>query len=239
MIIYPAIDIKNGNCVRLEKGDFNTEVIFDSNPVSVAKSYEKDGATWLHVIDLDGAQTGNNKNISVIKDIVETTSLQVQVGGGIRSVETIRQLLSIGVKRVILGTMALEQMDQLASLTTQFPNQIIVSVDSLFGTVTYHGWQTKSSIETLDFCLQLYQMGIRTVVYTDISKDGMMSGPNFEDYQMLKSKTKLEVIASGGVSSLSDIMALQEYGVDGAIIGKALYINALSLKEVLSCSQEE
>ncbi|QMS84784.1 1-(5-phosphoribosyl)-5-[(5-phosphoribosylamino)methylideneamino]imidazole-4-carboxamide isomerase [Candidatus Xianfuyuplasma coldseepsis] len=239
MIIFPAIDIKNGACVRLQQGDFTTSTTYRDNPVQVAQEYERDGASWIHIIDLDGAETGNNTNILVIKDIVEQTSIKIQVGGGIRSEETIRTLLDIGVTRVIVGTFALKQPQALQRLLVDYPNQIIVSVDSKDGFVTYHGWQEQSTKTTLSFSKELEALGVQTIVYTDIAKDGMMQGPNINDYQTLQQQTSLNIIASGGVSTYDDINTLRELGLYGAIIGKALYIKQLNLKEAIRCSQNE
>jgi phosphoribosylformimino-5-aminoimidazole carboxamide ribotide isomerase len=239
MVVFPAIDLKNGNCVRLLKGDFNELTTYNSDPLSVAKRFEDEGATWLHVIDLDGAQTGTNKNLEVIKELCENTNLNIQVGGGVRDLEKIGLLLSYGVKRVILGTFALENIDKLRDVVMKYNDQVIVSVDSSNGFVTYHGWQTISQIETIEFCKKLEEIGIKTIVYTDISKDGMMSGPAFNDYLEISKFTNLEVIASGGVSSYDDLKRLNKMNLYGAIIGKALYINKVTVKECIECLLEE
>ena len=239
MIIFPAIDLMNGQVVRLKQGDFNRKTTYDNNPLKIAKSYENSGATWLHVIDLDGAKTGEQQNDDVIKTLCENTSLNIQVGGGIRSVKRIETLLNLGVARVILGTFAIKEVDVLSSLTKQYPNQIIVSIDAKDGYVTYHGWQETSALTTIDFCQQLTDAGIKTIVYTDIAKDGMMAGPNFDDYQRLSNETDLNVIASGGVSSYGDIKQLAKMDIYGAIIGKALYTNTVTVKEAIRCSQDE
>lgn len=239
MIIFPAMDLKSGNCIRLQKGDFNKETIFDSNPLKVAKQFEKEGATWIHIIDLDGAYDGINKNINIVKDILENTNLQIQFGGGIRDIKKIEALLEIGVSRVILGTFAIKQFDKLKGLSKAYPNRLIVSVDSRNGYVTYNGWQEDSKIDTVNFCIQLEQTGIETIVYTDISKDGMMLGPNYEDYISIRNKTNLNVIASGGVRDCSDIQKLKKTNVIGAIVGKSIYIKQTTVKELIECSQEE
>lgn len=239
MNIYPAIDLKSGNCVRLIKGDFNQETIYNNDPVEVAKQFEKSGATWIHIIDLDGAYDGNNKNIEVIKEILLKTNIKIQFGGGIRDIAKIRMLLNLGISRVILGSFAITNLDDVAALIKEFPSKIIVSVDSKNGFVTYNGWQKNTEMKTIDFCKKLEEIGCTTIVYTDIAKDGMMQGPNFEDYEMLNSLSSLDVIASGGVRDSSDILRLQKANVEGAIIGKSLYINNVTLEEVFSCLQEE
>lgn len=239
MIILPAIDLINGNCIRLIKGDFNQVKKYSTDPLSVAKSFEEAGSKWIHIIDLDGAKTGTNKNLSVIKDIVENTSLNVQVGGGIREENDIKTLLDLGVTRIILGTYVIEKLDEIESLTARYPSQIIASIDSLDGTVMYKGWQEKSKRSTIEFAKTLEEKGIKTIVYTDISKDGLLQGPSFNDYTLLQKETSLEVIASGGVSTLEDVIELNNMDMYGAIIGKALYEKKLDLKEVISCLQEE
>lgn len=239
MIIFPAIDLKSGNCVRLIKGDFSQETIYNPNALAVAKQFEQDGATWLHIIDLDGAYDGNNQNIDVVKDIISNTNLNIQFGGGIRDVKKIEQLLNLGINRIILGTFAITNFENIKPLIKKYPNRIIVSVDSLKGNVTYNGWQNKTTIKTLEFCQNLESIGIKTLVYTDIDKDGMMQGPNFDDYEMLSLNTNLNLIASGGVRNTEDLSRLKEIGVSGAIIGKALYIKNMTLKEALLCSQKE
>lgn len=237
MILFPAIDLKDQQVVRLIQGDFNQLTVFDTDPVGVAKAYQTAGASWLHVIDLDGAKTGKRENLNVIKKIVESTDLKVQVGGGIRSIEDVEVLLESGVNRVILGTFAIERMTELKDLTDRYPNQIIVSVDALNGLVQTRGWQQNSNIDVLPFCQQLKTYGINTIVYTDISKDGMMAGPNFEDYNRLITKTDLNVIASGGVSTIDDVKRLNDMNMYGCIIGKALYQKNIDLKEAILCSQ--
>lgn len=239
MIVFPAIDLMNGNVVRLSQGDFQTATVFDTDPLAVAKQYEQDGATWLHVIDLDGAKTGQSQNLAAIKAICANTTLHVQVGGGIRSEADVKRLLDLGVTRVIVGTLAVKDTKLLQSLVNTYNDKVLVSVDSKNGYVTYSGWQDTSLLPTLDFCLQLEQIGVTTIVYTDIAKDGMMEGPNFDDYVMLSQSTNLNVIASGGVSTLADVETLASQSTYGAIIGKALYLNKINLKEAIRCSQDE
>lgn len=239
MTIYPAIDLKRGKCVRLEKGNFEKETIYRNNPLEVAQEFEKSGASWIHIIDLDGAYDGNNKNIEVVKDIIKKTNLRIQFGGGIRDTAKIKTLLDCGISRVILGTFAMTNLIDVKNLVEEYPNRIIVSVDSYKGFVTYNGWQTKTKIKTIDFCRQLESIGIKTIVYTDIEKDGMMQGPNINDYKMLSNQTTLSIIASGGVRDCNDIKDLQQTQTGGAIIGKALYINNVTLEEVFQCLQEE
>lgn len=239
MIIFPAMDLLEGKCIRLIKGDFNQVKEYSNNPLQIAKDFEKQGARWLHIIDLDGAKTGENKNLEVIQSIASQTSLNIQVGGGIRSEEDIKKVLSLGVQRVILGTMAVEKINNLENYVKTYQDQIIVSIDSKDGFVMYKGWQDKTSIKTLDFAKTLEEKGVKTIVYTDINKDGLLQGPSFSDYQLLKKETKLNVIASGGVSCLEDIIKLNKMNQYGVITGKALYENKFTVKEAIACLQEE
>ena len=239
MIIFPAIDIKNKQCVRLTQGDFGQKTAYTIKPLEAALSYQKQGATWLHIIDLDGAESGVNKNQEVIQEIIKNTNLKIQLGGGIRSKEKIEELLELGVNRVIVGTYAIDMFDELKELVSTYQNRIIVSLDSKDGYVTKNGWQTTTDIKTTDFINTLASIGVDTVVVTDIAKDGMMIGPNFEQLIYLNNNTCINIIASGGVSSISDVKELQSNNLYGAIIGKALYIKALDLKEAIRCSQDE
>lgn len=235
MIIFPAIDLMNGKVVRLKQGDFKTSQVYSEDPVKIAKSYQAAGATWLHLVDLDGAKTGRSQNLSIIKEIKDQTNLKIQVGGGIRSEQAVKVLLELGVDRVIIGTLAVKEPALLKELVDTYQNKVIVSVDSKNGFVTYSGWQDTTLIPTLGFCLKLQQIGIKTIVYTDIAKDGMMEGPNIDDYKKLSAATNLEIIASGGVSSIEDVMTLSSMNLYGAIIGKALYQKQIDLQEAISC----
>jgi phosphoribosylformimino-5-aminoimidazole carboxamide ribotide isomerase len=235
MIIFPAIDLYNKACVRLEKGDFNTRKTYERDPLKQAKKFVEEGATYLHVIDLNAAENMSTVNETVIETLVKQLNVPIQVGGGIRSVKKIKSLLNLGVSRVILGTFALNNFDRLKDLVKRYPNQIIVSIDAINGYVTSHGWQEESTVLSLDLAKQLELVGIDTIVYTDIAKDGMLIGPNFNDYETLKNNTNLNIIASGGIASLDDLVQLNQMGLYGAITGKALYENRFTLKEALKC----
>ena len=237
MILYPAIDLKDNHCVRLVQGDFKALKVYDQNPLKIAKKWLNEGAEYLHVIDLDSAETNQPINLPSIKKITEL-NVPIQVGGGIRSFERAMTLLNLGVSRIIVGTMAIEDLKLLKLLTERYPNRIIVSIDALKGIVTTHGWQSQSTKNALELAKTLQTLGIKTIVYTDIEKDGMLQGPNFEDYQSLVENTDLEIIASGGITTLDDLKKLKEIGVHGAIIGKALYEEKIDLKEALLCSQD-
>ena len=208
MIIFPAIDLYNKACVRLEKGDFNTRKTYERDPLKQAIKFVEEGASYLHVIDLNAAENMSTMNEIVIQTLVKNLNVPIQVGGGIRSVEKIESLLNLGVSRVILGTFALSNFERLKDLVKRYPNQIIVSIDAMNGYVTSHGWQEESNVLSLDLAKRLELVGIDTIVYTDIAKDGMLIGPNFKDYETLKEKTNLNIIASGGVASLDDLVKL-------------------------------
>jgi phosphoribosylformimino-5-aminoimidazole carboxamide ribotide isomerase len=239
MILFPAIDIKNKQCVRLKQGKFDDVTVYESNPVIVAKKFETLGAQYLHIIDLDGAQSGENSNIDVIKEIVNQVNIPVQVGGGIRSINRVETLLSIGVTRVIIGTMAIENLDFLKRLVDKYAEKIVVSLDAKDGFITTEGWQTTTKVKTLSLCKKLETIGVKTIVYTDIAKDGMLIGPNFEDYITLKNNTSLNIIASGGVSSLEDLKDLSKINLYGVISGKAIYEKRFTVEEALACLQKE
>lgn len=239
MILYPAIDIKNGQCVRLVQGDFQQKKIYGENPVEIAKQWKKAGSNVLHVVDLDGARDGKSSNGAVIAKIVAETGLQVQIGGGIRSLETIQYWLDLGVHRVILGTAAVENPSLVEEAVQLAGNRIVVSVDVKNQKVATNGWEKTSEVDANQFCQRLEAIGVETIVYTDITKDGMLTGPNLEAYQILKEKTSLQVIASGGISSLEDLQALKKLKLYGAITGKALYEGKFRLEEALQCLQEE
>ena len=239
MIIFPAIDLKDGKCVRLTQGRFDESIIYSSNPVEVAKSFENDGAKYLHIIDLNGAESNDNKNLDTIKEIIKNISIPIQVGGGIRSVEKATKILDAGVSRIIIGTSAIEDFDMLKVLVEKYSEKVIVSIDANHQKVATRGWSTQTEVNAIDLSKKLEKIGIKTIVYTDISKDGMMQGPNFLDYLELSKKSNLNIIASGGVSSLNDVLKLNEIGLYGAIIGKAIYESKINLKEVISCLQNE
>ncbi|MFP4286113.1 MAG: 1-(5-phosphoribosyl)-5-[(5-phosphoribosylamino)methylideneamino]imidazole-4-carboxamide isomerase [Candidatus Izemoplasmataceae bacterium] len=235
MIIFPAIDLYNKACVRLEKGDFSTRKTYEQDPLVQARKFVRDGAKYLHVIDLNAAENMSSINEDVIKTLVKNLDIPIQVGGGIRSTKKIETLIDLGVSRVILGTFALDNLDILKNLTEKYKDKIIVSIDAMNGFVTSHGWQNKSDVKSLDLAQKLEKIGIKTIVYTDIAKDGMLIGPNFNDYALLKNNTNLNIIASGGIATLDDIISLKALDLYGAITGKALYENRFTLKEALSC----
>ena len=237
MNIFPAIDLYEGAAVRLFKGDYNQMTVYDKNPLNIAKKFEECGAEFLHMVDLEGAKTGLTPNLETIKNIVKNTSLFVELGGGIRSMETVDKYLSIGVSRVILGTAAITDEDFLNEAIAKYGEKIAVGVDIKDGYVAIKGWTEKSQYTFEDFCKKMQDKGVKTLICTDISKDGAMKGTNRELYKSLSEKLSLDIIASGGVSTIDDIKALREMNLYGAIIGKAYYTNAIDLKEAIEVAK--
>lgn len=235
MIIYPAIDLKNGRCVRLSQGDFEQEKVYDINPLEMAKKYQYEGAQALHVIDLNGAESGELVNQGVIESMIKEVDIPIQIGGGIRSYSVAKAWLDLGVSRIILGTAIIENEALLDQLIREYSDRIAVSIDAKDGKVTTFGWTRTTTIDAYTLAKKLEEKGLKTLIFTDIAKDGMLQGPSFKDYQWLKENTKMNIIASGGISSIDDVIRLKRLGLDGAIIGKAIYENKLSLKEVLAC----
>ena len=232
MIVFPAIDIRDGKCVRLVQGRIDQQTVYFQDPVEVAKSWQAQGATYLHVIDLDGAFGLNKKNREVIADIVRQCEIPIQVGGGVRSLEDAEELLKTGVDRFIVGTVAIKNPQLLDQLLLSYREKVVVSLDCLNGFVQIEGWTDGSVIDAFEFAQQLKQKGVKTIVYTDISKDGMLEGPNFEQLSRIQ-KSGLNVIASGGVTSIDDVCKIRDMGIYGAIIGKALYEKKIDLKELM------
>ena len=237
MNILPAIDLYGKKAVRLLKGDYNNLTVYSENPVSVAKDFERAGAKYIHLVDLEGAKEGTTPNIAVVRDIVKETSLFVEIGGGIRSYETIKKYFEIGVSRIILGTAAVTDEELLSCAIRDFGDKIAVGADVKDGYVAIKGWIEKS-VYTLDaFLEKMEKLGVKTVICTDISKDGVMNGTNLTMYKELVSKFSLDIIASGGVSTLDDIIALRDMNVSGAIIGKAYYTGAIDLREAIEVAK--
>lgn len=233
MQIYPAIDIKNGKCVRLRQGKFNDITVYGDEPMEVAKRWVESGATFLHVVDLDGAREGTSYNQKVIREIASTFSVPVQTGGGIRSMRDIEEKFFLGVSRVILGTAAVKNPELIKEAVKIYGDKIAVGIDAIHGKVAVQGWEEVSHVSALDLCLKMKECGVKTIIYTDISKDGMMVGPNITSTKEIIVATGINIIASGGISSMADIEGVQAIGAQGVIIGKALYQGALNLKEVI------
>lgn len=234
MIIFPAIDIKDNKCVRLLQGDFNKVNIYSDDPSEMAKKWEEKGAKFIHIVSLNGARGEGNINDNSIKRILQSVNIPIQIGGGVRDEKRIEDLLAMGVNRVIIGSMAVKNKELLKNLVKKYKKKIVVSIDATNGKVAIEGWEEVSSLDSINLCKELEEIGVKTIVYTDISKDGMMIGPNFHIYEKLSKETNLNIIASGGVTTLEDVKKLNLMNLYGAIIGKSLYENKIELKEVLS-----
>ncbi len=239
MYIYPAIDIKDGKCVRLVQGKKDQKTIYNHDPVKVALKWESMGASILHIVDLDGAFYGESNNIQIINDIVDAVSIPVQIGGGFRTLTKIDNFLrNTKVKRIILGTSAITQPQLLEKALDKHGDRIAVGIDTKKDRVAIQGWAEETEIDYIGFAKKLEAKGVITVICTDISKDGMLSGPNFQAIGKIVKETNLDIIASGGVSSLEDIKGLKEIGVKGVIIGKALYTGDIQLEAALEYEGE-
>ena len=237
MKIFPAIDLYSGKAVRLFKGDYSKMTVYSENPLEVARDFEQKGAEFIHLVDLEGAKDGTTPNFETIKSIAENTRLFTEIGGGIRRMETVEKYLGAGVDRVILGTAAVENQDFLKAAVNKYGEKIAVGVDIKDGFVAVKGWTEASSYSCFDFCEKMRETGVKTLICTDISKDGAMQGTNRELYRELAEKFDIDIVASGGVSTLDDIKALKKLGLYGAIIGKAYYIGAIDLKEALEAAK--
>lgn len=233
MFLYPAIDLVQGKAVRLYKGDYAQMTVYSDDPLQVAKDFRNAGSKHIHLVDLEGAKSGKPENLETIRAIAAQTDLFVEVGGGIRNMETVAQYLNAGVDRVILGTAAVTDPDFLREALAAYGEKIAVGVDLKDGFVAIKGWTEKSSLTADEFFSKLEKLGVKTVICTDISRDGVMQGTNLSMYQELFSKYSMDLIASGGVSSLEDVKALSRMRLHGAIIGKAYYIGAIDLKEAI------
>ena len=233
MNVFPAIDIVQGRAVRLFKGDYAQMTVYSETPMDVVRDFERAGAKFLHIVDLEGAKSGDTNNYETISNIIKSTPLFVEVGGGIRSMDVIEKYLSAGAGRVILGTVAVTDERFLRDAVEKYGDKIAVGVDIKDGFVAIKGWTEKSEYSAFDFCEKLQSLGVKTVICTDVSKDGAMHGTNRELYSQLSQKFTLDFIASGGVSSVEDIIALKEKGLYGAIIGKAYYTGAIDLRRAI------
>ncbi len=237
MILLPAIDLYEKKGVRLYKGRYEEMTVYTEDPVGFARSIEDKGASWLHVVDLEGARSGLTPNLDVIQKIVSSTGMKVECGGGIRSLKTIETYLSSGVSRVILGTKALEDPRFLKDALAAFGSAVAVGVDAKDGKVATHGWTNVTDMDAGSFILSLRDLGVETVIATDISRDGAMRGTNLDLYRTLCELEGIHIIASGGVSSLEDIRSLREIGAHGAILGKAMYTGAVQVEEAILAAE--
>lgn len=233
MELYPAIDLYNKSAVRLKRGDYERMTVYSNDPMSVADSFKAAGAKWLHTVDLEGARDGGTPNYDIIERLAKESGLLVEIGGGIRDAETVEKYINAGVSRVILGTAALTDPEFLRGSVEKYGKKVAVGVDIKDGFVAIRGWRDVSERECFDFCRELETFGVATVICTDISRDGMMGGTNLELYRDLSRKFKMEFIASGGISTIDDIKALNCMGLSGAILGRALYEKTLDLAQAL------
>ena len=237
MLIYPAIDLYGGKAVRLFKGDYAQMTVYNDDPCAVASDFQKSGATCIHMVDLEGAKAGTTPNLDTICRVKAQTGLFCQVGGGIRTMETVCRYLDAGLDRVILGTAAVTDPDFARAAVEAYGEKIAIGVDIKDGFVAVKGWTEKSSLETFDFCRKMEKIGIQTLICTDISKDGAMQGPNAGLYRELSQQLGMQIIASGGVSSLEDVKKLAAMGLHGAIVGKAYYTGAVDLKQAIEVAK--
>jgi phosphoribosylformimino-5-aminoimidazole carboxamide ribotide isomerase len=237
MILYPAIDLVGGKAVRLYKGDYARMTVYSDDPVSVARDFQAAGAKWMHLVDLEAAKSGIPANAATIRAIAENTDLFLEVGGGIRNMQILEVYLNQGVDRVILGTAAVTDSEFLRQAVAKYGEKVAVGVDLKDGFVAIKGWTETSELTAEDFFAKMEDLGVKTIICTDISRDGAMRGTNRALYKALSEKFSIDLIASGGVSSVEDIAALKEMGLHGAIIGKAYYTGAIDLKEALEAAR--
>lgn len=233
MEIWPAIDLRGGKCVRLRQGDYDRETVFGDDPAAMARQWSAQGAKHLHLVDLDGAREGQPRNLSAIRAIIEASGVPCEVGGGIRSEETIRQLLDLGLSRLVIGTLAIRQPDWFRRMCRQFPQRLVLGIDARNGLVATQGWLETSDVRAADLARQFADEPIAAVIYTDIATDGMMAGPNVAAMAEMKAAIDLPVIASGGVTTKEDVSRLAAVPVAGCIVGRALYEGTLTLHDAL------
>lgn len=236
MIFFPAIDLKDGKCVRLYQGDFDKVTIFNDSPKSQAEKFAQEGAEYLHLVDLNGALEGKSINSDSIKEIIDSLEIPIQLGGGIRTSENIEHWLNLGIERVILGTIATKDPNFVKQACKEFPNKIVVGIDAKNNKVAVEGWGKESNIEVIELAKMFEDSGVAAIIYTDISKDGTMEGADFEGTKALAESVNIPVIASGGISSIEDIKKIKELessGVSGVISGRAIYENAFSVREAV------
>jgi len=239
MIILPAIDLFEGKVVRLARGDYSQMTVYSDDPVAVACRLKENGAIAAHIVDLEGARDGTPANFDIIKRIISESGLKIEVGGGIRTADVIEQYMYAGAYRIILGTVAVSEPGFLREMVLSYGSAIAVSVDIRDGLAAIKGWTEVSSRDALDFCRLVEDLGVQTLICTDISKDGLLGGANLDLYHTLRKKMSISLIASGGISSLTEIAALSALGMDGAIIGKALYTGGVKLEEAIAVARRK
>ena len=237
MRIYPAIDIKDGNCVRLLQGKFSDLTVYGDNPVEIAKKWESLGGEYIHVVDLDGALKGHGVNAQIIRQICESVSVPVQTGGGIRTMEDIEAKLACGISRVIIGTKAVSNPDFVKEAVKKYGDKIVIGIDAKDGMVAVEGWEKTSDFTALEFARMMVDLGVKTIVYTDIATDGTLAGPNVEAMREMAAAVDADIIASGGIGNIEHIKALKDTGVEGVIVGKALYTENVELSKAIEIAK--
>ena len=240
MIIFPAIDIRGGKCVRLEEGRFDRETVFAEKPMDAARRWVEAGTEWLHIVDLDGARAGKPVNLEVVSEIAKKFGVKIQLGGGIRTVENVAEVLAAGIHRVILGSVAVRSPELVRQVCSEYGERIVIGIDARGGEVAVDGWEKSGLMQVDELALRMKEAGATRIIYTDISRDGMLTGVNIPATVQLAEKSGLAVIASGGVKGMEDILALQpltKKGIEGVIIGKALYTGAVSLPDALRAAR--
>ncbi|MHC1721350.1 MAG: 1-(5-phosphoribosyl)-5-[(5-phosphoribosylamino)methylideneamino]imidazole-4-carboxamide isomerase [Clostridiaceae bacterium] len=238
MIIFPAIDIKDGQCVRLYKGEFSKTEVVSQDIIKTAKTLQQDGAEFIHMVDLDGALKGEPGNLETISEILKNIDIPVELGGGIRSLETIEKILGIGINRVILGTSALKNKDMVIEAVKKYGNKIVVGIDANNRKVAVEGWVKVSDVDFIEFAKNMELIGVGTIIFTDISRDGTLEGPNLEQLDEINKSVSCNIIASGGIKNIDDIINIKKLGLYGAITGKAIYSGTLNLKEAIKAGRE-
>lgn len=241
MTIFPAIDLRGGKCVRLFQGDFGQETVFSNRPADVARKWQEQGAKFLHLVDLDGARSGHSENLATVQDILAAVTIPVELGGGIRTMENIDAVLALGVRRVILGSVAVRDPKLVADACAKYGDRIVVGIDAKDGIVAVDGWGISGDIEVITLAKRMKESGVRTIIYTDISRDGTLSGVNVKATAELARESGVRIVASGGVRDARDIKALKPYerdGIEGVIVGKSIYTGSLSLPEALAIAAE-
>lgn len=237
MLVFPAIDLFDGKAVRLYKGDYDQMTVYNEDPLAVAKDFAGAGATWIHMVDLEGARSGETPNLATVSRVAKESGLLVEVGGGIRSMDVVDRYLSAGVSRVILGTAAVKDEAFLREALAKYGERVAVGIDIKDGNVAIKGWTERSDLDAMEFCAKMEGMGVRTIICTDISKDGAMKGTNHALYREMAKRFGVQIIASGGVSSIEDVEKLAALDIYGAIIGKAYYIGAIDLKKAIEVAK--
>lgn len=239
VVIYPAIDVKDGKCVRLSQGSFDKVTVYGDNLVEMALKWEKAGARYIHMVDLDGARKGCLVNLEAIAEVAASVKIPVQLGGGIRNLQAVEAALDRGIARVILGTSAVKDREFVKNALKAYGEKIVIGIDAKDGWAAIDGWEKTSEFRAVDFALEMEELGARTIIYTDISRDGMLQGPNLKAMKEMAGAVGMEVIASGGVGSLKDIEDLKDIGMPGVIVGKALYTGVVELENALKIAEND